>query len=96
MITLPTFLRILAGPFAVLAPMNALIATAADMPTDATAWLVVALVAVLVVIVATAAIRRREARNRRREARNRRWLSEYRAQWFASFERRRAARGVRP
>lgn len=90
---LATVTRILAAPFAVLAPMDAAVATAAGMRGEATFWLIIALAAVLLVIVATRSIRRHE---RQIEAERRARMREYREQWFASFERRRLMREARP
>lgn len=85
MTALPTITRILAAPFAVLAPMDAAVAGAAGMASEAVFWLVVAIVATAAVIWATHAIHRQEAKRREE-------MRAYREQWFASFERRRRMR----
>lgn len=89
MTTLPVVTRILAAPFAALAPMDAAVAGAAGMASEAKFWLIVALVAASVVIWATRVIRRREAVERRR-------MADGRAEWFASFHRSRLVRQARP
>lgn len=53
--------RIIAAPFAVLAPMDAAVAGAAGMANEAMFWLLVAIGATLLVIWATRAIHRHEA-----------------------------------
>lgn len=77
--------RIIAAPFAVLAPMDAAVAGAAGMASEAVFWLLVAIVATAALIWSTYVLRRQEAE--RREA-----MRAYREQWFASFERRRRMR----
>lgn len=89
MTTFPVVTRILAAPFAGIAPINAVIANAAGMASDAIGWLLVALVGGIVVACMTPIIRRQEAEDRRR-------MAEYRGQWFASFERRQRMKGARP
>ncbi len=85
MTLLLTITRILAVPFAVLAPMDAAVAGAAGMANEAVFWLVVAIVATAALIWSSHVLRRQEAE--RREA-----MRAYREQWFASFERRRRMR----
>ncbi len=87
--SIPVAIRILAAPFALIAPVNAAVATAAGMASDALGWLLVALVGGIVVACMTPIIRRQEAEDRRR-------MAEYRGQWFASFERRQRMKGARP
>lgn len=91
--TLPVVTRMLAAPFAAIAPVNAIIANAAGMASDALGWLLVALVGGIVVACMTPIIRRQR---RAEEAERRRRAREYREQWFASFDRRRRVKGARP
>lgn len=91
--TLPVVARILAAPFAGIAPINAVIANAAGMASDAIGWLLVALVGGIVVACMTPIIRRQR---RAEEAERRRRMAEYRGQWFGSFERRQRVKGARP
>lgn len=91
--TLPVVTRMLAAPFAAIAPVNAIIANAAGMASDAIGWLLVALVGGIVVACMTPIIRRQR---RAEEAERRRRAREYREQWFASFDRRQRVKGARP
>ncbi|OBK58568.1 hypothetical protein A5656_02110 [Mycobacterium gordonae] len=91
--TLPVVARILAAPFAFVAPINAVIANAAGMTSDVIAWLLVALVGGIVVACMTPIVRRQR---RAEEAERRRRAREYREQWFGSFERRQRVKGARP
>ncbi len=91
--TLPIATRILAAPFALIAPVDAVVASAADMSGEAKFWLLVAVIATALVACMTPIIRRQR---RAQEAEDRRRMAEYRGQWFASFERRQRMKGARP
>lgn len=93
MTTFPVVTRMLAAPFAAISPVNAIIANAAGMTSDAIGWLLVALVGGIVVACMTPIIRRQR---RAEEAERRRRAREYREQWFGSFERRQRMKGARP
>lgn len=91
--TLPVVTRMLAAPFAAIAPVNAIIANAAGMASDALGWLLVALIGGIVVACMTPIIRRRR---RVQEAEDRRRMREYHQAWLASLERRQRVKGARP
>ena len=91
--TLPIATRILAAPFALIAPVDAVVASAADMPGEAKFWLLVAVIATALVACMTPIIRRQR---HAQEAEDRRRAREYREQWFGSFERRQRMKGARP